>query len=670
MTHKGAPALLAGTALAALLAAGWLHAANRERALVDFQDHQLHTADAFADVLRSELSGSARTLQTLAAAIAAQPNGGRATPQIDAQTQCWEAPCFTGLATYDADGGLVYATVHPPEIDATQVQDALLWARSANTAAVRALVPKSRIPALLVAVPASPGILVAQVDFDSLFGGTADRPNEWRQYATVVFDPAGTVVFHSRRPEMRLNNPMTPTAKCATCHTSFDHVKRLVAMQRGVLRYELQGTARLAAVAPVSFAGGTWVAAVMAPAEHAVGVLSDEVRELGLLAFAAIVIMGGAVYQMSKTRTNEALKTMNGRLESAAIEWRTTVDSIDAAVVVLDPAHAIERMNRAAAATLPGPLWSWTNRPSEALRAHEPWDTALDLAHAAAQAGATQSQRVTTRDGKETWDLWCRTFEGRRSPVVVVARNVTGVIALQESVRRSETMAALGSVVAGVAHEVRNPLFAISSMVDALGLQRHGDLTPFLAALRTEVSRLNTLMTELLEYGTPTTVTLKRQPLAAVVAEAMHACAPQAEARGVTLVHDGDGADLHVWMDARRLVRVFINVIQNAIQHTEPGSRVVIAIEGHASNPWDVTVRVRDRGPGFAPEDLPRVFKPFFSRRAGGCGLGLAICERIVSEHGGCIVAANAMDGGGLVTIDLPRRAPVGVADAPEGALP
>jgi len=185
------------------------------------------------------------------------------------------------------------------------------------------------------------------------------------------------------------------------------------------------------------------------------------------------------------------------------------------------------------------------------------------------------------------------------------------------------------------------------------------------------VTRMSTLMTELLEYGTPTTVTLKRQPVADVVAEAIRACGPQAEARSVTIVREGEGDELHVWMDARRLVRVFINVIQNAIQFTEPGTAVSITIDGNGSSyPWDVAVRVRDRGPGFAPDDLPRVFKPFFSRRAGGCGLGLAICERILAEHGGRIEAANAADGGGLVTISLPRRAPIGDAGAPEGALP
>ncbi len=135
---------------------------------------------------------------------------------------------------------------------------------------------------------------------------------------------------------------------------------------------------------------------------------------------------------------------------------------------------------------------------------------------------------------------------------------------------------------------------------------------------------------------------------------AIAACSHEATARRVGVVASAS-ADVSVVMDARRFERVFVNLILNAIQHAPADSVVRVETTEAASNPLQVAVTVRDCGPGFAPEDLPRIFTPFFSRRAGGFGLGLAITERIVSEHGGRLAAANDPAGGAVMTVWLPR---------------
>jgi signal transduction histidine kinase len=446
-------------------------------------------------------------------------------------------------------------------------------------------------------------------------------------------------------------------------------------MPRGVMQYSLRGAQQLGAVVPFDFEGERWVAAMLAPADAAVRVLSAEFRQLGALMFATVLALGlttqvtwvhrrrriqaeaEAARREHLERSHSELTALNARLENAAVEWRTTVDTIDAALMVFDPLGKIERMNRAASDTLPGEPFSWLDVPSEQLAFYPPWDSALALAREAVETQAASAARVHHAATGRTWDLWCRAPRGRGS-VVAVARDTTSLVELQQSLRRSETMAALGSVVVGVAHEVRNPLFAMSSLVDAWSVQTHRDPSPFLDALRHEVGRVNTLMTELLEYGRPTKVVLQPSALAKVIEEAVHACAPEAEQRGVRVVAEAL-PDVELWMDARRLVRVFINLIQNAIQHSPAETSVSVGVGLRpASHPRLADITVRDRGRGFSAEDLPRLFTPFFSRRPGGFGLGLAISERIVAEHRGRATAANHPEGGAIVTVTLPLTPP------------
>jgi signal transduction histidine kinase len=231
---------------------------------------------------------------------------------------------------------------------------------------------------------------------------------------------------------------------------------------------------------------------------------------------------------------------------------------------------------------------------------------------------------------------------------------------LQERLRRSETMSAMGALVAGVAHESRNPIFAITATLDAIESRFEIDqeMGPFFGVLRTEVNRLNELMSDLIEYGRPRSPEMVRTSLATVVANALNASWTLAERLGVDLVSEV-GADLPpIDMDHGRLVRAVQNVVQNAIQHSPRGGVVTVKADAIVHDGEEVlSCRVEDAGPGFGEKDLLRVFDPFFTRRRGGTGLGLAIVHRIVDEHGGKIVAANRPEGGAVVTIELPSSA-------------
>jgi signal transduction histidine kinase len=246
---------------------------------------------------------------------------------------------------------------------------------------------------------------------------------------------------------------------------------------------------------------------------------------------------------------------------------------------------------------------------------------------------------------------------GEEERIIVVATDLTQIIELQESLRRSETMSAMGTLVAGVAHEVRNPLFSISANLDVFGAEL-GDRPEYrevLGVLRREVERLSDLMNGLLEYGKPPSEETAERNLEDVIAQAVHACRTQATRHRIRLVNDVRRGLPTVRMDRRRLVQVFGNLIENAIQHSS--ARGVVSVTARVldeAEPVSVEVAVEDSGTGFLEEDLPRVFLPFFTRRRGGTGLGLAIAARIAEQHGGGIVASNRPQGGARMAVRLP----------------
>jgi signal transduction histidine kinase len=218
-------------------------------------------------------------------------------------------------------------------------------------------------------------------------------------------------------------------------------------------------------------------------------------------------------------------------------------------------------------------------------------------------------------------------------------------------------MSLLGSLVAGVAHEVRNPLFGISSILDAFET-RFSDRTEYLRytnVLRDEIGRLTVLMEELLEYGKPFRGEMYLVSMEELVSRSIRACLPAAEVGHVELRSEVEEGLPKLRIDRRRLSKVFVNLIENAIQHSPNGGKVTVQGQKITDGNIDwVECAIRDAGPGILEQDLPKIFEPFFSKRRGGTGLGLAIAQRIMEEHGGKLIAGNNSDGGACMIARFP----------------
>jgi PAS domain S-box-containing protein len=366
-----------------------------------------------------------------------------------------------------------------------------------------------------------------------------------------------------------------------------------------------------------------------------------------------------------------ALRESEAALRRAAQEWQRTFEAIDSPVMILDGEARALRLNPAAAALAGRALDGADGLSVAALGDGEPWARAAEVARRAREERAPATAEARDAGSGRTWEVAANLVPGEDGAgserVIVVARDVTRLLELQESVRREERMSAMGSLVAGVAHEVRNPLFGISSTLDAFEA-RFGDTDAYqkyVTVLRGEADRLVVLMRDLLDYGKPPMLDVAEVDFEALVDEAARLCAPMAEARGVAIARVSRGPAGHVRLDRARMQQVLQNVIQNAIQHSPAGGAVEVGAGQDRDHDFPcVWASVRDFGPGFGPQDLPRLFEPFFTRRPGGTGLGLSIAQRIVSQHGGRLEARNHPQGGAVMVVKLPAAGPPPAAGA------
>jgi PAS domain S-box-containing protein len=356
-------------------------------------------------------------------------------------------------------------------------------------------------------------------------------------------------------------------------------------------------------------------------------------------------------------------------LERAALEWRSTFDAIESPILLLGLNGRIQRLNRAARELLGRDYHEILGRGVLETGSGQPWATVATLADRVLDSFVPEVCEATDESRERTWEVEAvisPMADEAETRVIIQVRDITKTARLQESLRRSETMAALGSVVGGVAHEVRNPLFGMSAVLDAFE-SRFGDQPehrPYLPLLRQELGRMTRLMQDLLDYGKPARFDMAPREVSEPIEGALDLCRPLAERQGVSLTLHLEPGLAAALIDAQQLTQAIKNVVENAVQHSPAGGEVTMeavpfTVEGA---PW-MRVSVRDQGPGFTPADLPRVTEPFFSRRSGGTGLGLSIVSRVIEGHGGRVRAANHPEGGAVIHLEIPSLRPA------EGAL-
>lgn len=227
---------------------------------------------------------------------------------------------------------------------------------------------------------------------------------------------------------------------------------------------------------------------------------------------------------------------------------------------------------------------------------------------------------------------------------------------LVRRVEQKRRLEAIGEVAAGVAHELRNPLFGISSAAQLLRLRGRDDpaVERNVGRMLREVERLNNMLSSLLVYGRP-------QPLRLIagdpdtawedVIDANRARMDEAE---ITFARTRSATPVVLDFDPAQLGQVCLNLLGNAIDAAPRGTTITLHTGLLGTGAW--RCRLHNGGVAIPPEALPRVFEIFYSLKSGGTGIGLALCQRIVEEHGGTIGIESQPESGTSVTVMLPPR--------------
>jgi PAS domain S-box-containing protein len=243
------------------------------------------------------------------------------------------------------------------------------------------------------------------------------------------------------------------------------------------------------------------------------------------------------------------------------------------------------------------------------------------------------------------------------SAVVLIGHDVTDLQEAQVHAVRAERLAAVGQMAAGLAHESRNALQRSQACLSLLGLRLadRPDVCDLLERAQRAQNDLHRLYEGVLNYAAPVRVDVRPCDLATVWREAWADLAGTAGWGDAELLEAGDGIDARALADAFRMRRVFRNLFENARTATTGPLRVTITRAattlGQRPALW---VSVRDNGPGFSPATCGRLFQAFFTTKMRGTGLGLALCKRVIDEHGGRIEAGPGGPGAEVIII-LPR---------------
>ena len=230
----------------------------------------------------------------------------------------------------------------------------------------------------------------------------------------------------------------------------------------------------------------------------------------------------------------------------------------------------------------------------------------------------------------------------------------------QETILQRENLATMGRMVAGIAHEIRNPLSIIKTSAERIRKQ-YGVEDEMFAYITEEVDELNRILTGYLNFARSEPQETGLYPLQKIVLRSLLLIESDASGAGITITHDLPVRDLMIECDDKRMQQALLNLLLNAVQAVETGGRIDISLR---STDGRAILSIADNGHGIEEKQMKEIFKPFYTTKKHGSGLGLSIVSNIVEAHNGTVSISSVPGKGTTVTITLPYHHSGDTADS------
>jgi two-component system sensor histidine kinase PilS (NtrC family) len=368
-----------------------------------------------------------------------------------------------------------------------------------------------------------------------------------------------------------------------------------------------------------------------------------------VVAVLLVTALGGSLAQRV-SRTGGALARVEESRAALAALYEDVLRSIPVALLTCSPTGTVESANPVAATLFDVPMHSLLGSPVWQWLPFLPPDAFAERSAPLAGDASLDTLPLAPRIAYRTAPLYDRAGQARGGIVVIEDRS--SVEAMREAVQRAERLAVLGRLAAGLAHEIRNPLGAISGCVDLVRetAPLESEDRELLATVLREVTRLNSLVTDMLAFAKPRPPEPVSLDLVELAREVVVLVAtPGARAR--VLLTPSNPPVIRASADPAQLRQVLWNLVRNAVQASTEGAEVDVAVRAREGA---VELAVADRGPGISPELRAQLFDVFYSERPRGTGLGLAIVKQIAEAHGARVEVRDREGGGTEFAFVLP----------------
>ncbi len=268
---------------------------------------------------------------------------------------------------------------------------------------------------------------------------------------------------------------------------------------------------------------------------------------------------------------------------------------------------------------------------------------------------------IYNKKNKMTFEITTFQFknsEGARLGIAMFIRDISKIRSMEEHIRRTDRLSAVGELASGVAHEIRNPLTGIKMMIQIIDKEhekRDSKKNPYTRAILDEINRLDNIISNLLNFARPSKPAFCETSIIDIIESTLFLLQSKIESLNINIIRDYPQGPFIARCDPAQIKQVIFNICQNAIHAMSESPTKIIKISTREEE-YNHIISISDTGRGIPPGDYNQIFNPFFTTKDNGTGLGLAIVHRILEEHGASIAVESEIGRGATFIIKIPKH--------------